>query len=52
MGLFVFLWALLLFIPGIIAAYRYALAPYLMAQYPEKGIRECVDESKALMRCV
>ena len=49
MGLFVFLWALLLFIPGIIAAYRYALAPYLMAQYPEKGIRECVDESKALM---
>lgn len=50
MGLFILLWALLLIIPGIIASYRYALAPYLMAQYPEKGIRECMNESKALMK--
>lgn len=49
MGLFIFLWGLLFIIPGIIAAYRYAMAPYLMAQYPEKGIRECVEDSKALM---
>lgn len=49
MGLFVFLWSLLLFIPGIIAAFRYAMAPYLMAQYPEMGIRQAVNESKRLM---
>ncbi|MEA5058766.1 MAG: DUF975 family protein, partial [Candidatus Pelethousia sp.] len=49
MGLFIFLWSLLFIIPGIIAAYRYAMAPYLMAQYPEKGIVECVQDSKALM---
>ena len=48
-GLFVFLWSLLLFVPGIIAAYRYRLAPYLMAQHPEMGIREAVNESKRLM---
>jgi len=48
-SLFVFLWSLLLVIPGIIASYRYAMAPYLMAQYPEKGIAECIADSKALM---
>lgn len=48
-GLFVFLWSLLLFIPGIIAAYRYAMAPYLMAQHPEMGIRQAVNESKRIM---
>ncbi|MCE5236614.1 MAG: DUF975 family protein [Clostridiaceae bacterium] len=50
MGLFVFLWSLLLFVPGIIAAYRYSMAPYLMAQHPEMGIRDAVRESKRLMR--
>ena len=49
MNLFIFLWSLLFFIPGIIAEYRYSMAPYLMAQDPTKGIRQCVDESKALM---
>jgi len=48
-GLFVFLWSLLLFIPGIIAAFRYSMAPYLMAQHPEMGIRQAVDESKRIM---
>ncbi len=49
MGLFIFLWSLLLIVPGIIASYRYALAPYLLAQYPEMGVREAVDRSKQLM---
>lgn len=44
--LFTFLWTLLLVIPGIIASYRYRLAPFLMAQNPGMGIREAVDESK------
>lgn len=49
MALFIFLWSLLFVIPGIIAAYRYAMAPYLMAQYPEMGIREAVERSKKMM---
>ena len=50
MALFITLWSLLLFIPGIIAAYRYAMAPYLMAQNPDMGIREAVNRSKELMQ--
>ncbi|MBQ7432327.1 MAG: DUF975 family protein [Lachnospiraceae bacterium] len=45
----VFLWSLLLVIPGIIAAYRYAMAPYLMAEYPDMGISEAIERSKELM---
>ena len=50
MMLFIFLWMLLFIIPGIIAAYRYAMAPYIMAQNPDIGIREAVDQSKAMMQ--
>ena len=49
MSLFTLLWTLLFVIPGIIAAYRYAMAPYIMAQDPNVGIREAVDRSKAMM---
>lgn len=48
-GLFTWLWSLLCFIPGIIAALRYSQAFYIMAEDPDKGIRECVNESKLLM---
>ncbi len=48
-SLFIFLWSLLLVIPGIIASYRYAMAPYIMAQNPDMGIREAVDISKDMM---
>lgn len=49
-NLFVFLWSLLFFIPGIIAAYRYALMPYLMAEFPELGALDAMRESKRLMK--
>ncbi|HOG01148.1 MAG: hypothetical protein BWY35_01342 [Firmicutes bacterium ADurb.Bin248] len=48
MALFILLWSLLLVIPGIVAGYSYRMAPYLMAEHPEMGIREAVDESKRL----
>lgn len=35
---------------AIMAAYRYTLAPYLMAENPEIGVRESVRQSKALMK--
>ena len=49
MGLLIFAWTLLLIIPGIIAVYRYAMAPYIMAQNPNIGVMEAIDQSKELM---
>lgn len=49
-SLFTFLWALLFIIPGIVASYRYALAPYLMAENPDIGVMEAIARSKELMR--
>ena len=49
-GLFVYLWSLLLVIPGIIASYRYAMMPYLMAEFPELSALDAMRESKRLMR--
>lgn len=47
--LFTLLWSLLLIVPGIIAAYRYSMAPYLMAENPELGVAEAVEMSKYMM---
>lgn len=49
-GIFTFLWALLFVIPGIIAAYRYRQAIYLLLEHPEMSAIECIRESKRLMR--
>lgn len=43
------LWYCLFVIPGIVASYRYAMAPYLMAENPDMGIVEAIEESKAMM---
>ena len=48
-GFFVFLWSLLFVIPGVIAAYRYAMMPYLMAEFPDLGVMDAMRESKRLM---
>lgn len=50
MLLFIILWTMLLVVPGIIAVYRYSMAAYLMAEYPDMGIREAVNRSKELMK--
>lgn len=42
-------WMLLLIIPGIVAAYRYAMAPYLMAEHPDMSATEAVEQSKRMM---
>lgn len=49
MSLFVMLWSLLFYIPGIIAALRYSQSFYILIENPDKSIRECVNESKELM---
>ena len=48
-SLLTFLWSLLFIIPGIIATYRYALAPYLMAENPDMSVMEAIARSKELM---
>ena len=47
MGIFVFLWSLLLVIPGIIATYRYRFAMYNLVENPDLGILEAINMSKA-----
>ena len=49
MGLFIFLWSLLFVIPGIIAAYRYAMAPYILADNPDIDAFEAIRRSKTMM---
>ena len=49
-SLLVALGGLLYVIPGIILAYRYALAIYILMDDPSKGVIQCMEESGALMR--
>ncbi|MCB6993639.1 DUF975 family protein [bacterium 210820-DFI.6.37] len=49
-GLFTALWTLLFIVPGIIAMIRYSQAFFILADNPEKGIMECISESKWMMR--
>ncbi len=48
-GLLTFLWSLLFVIPGIIAAYRYSMAVYIYIDDPNKGVMQCISESKEMM---
>jgi len=45
----IFLWSMLLIVPGIIAFYRYRLAYYILLDDPGKGAMQCINESKLLM---
>lgn len=47
--IFVFLWSLLLVIPGIIKMYAYSMAPYILADNPELTAREALSRSKEIM---
>lgn len=49
MNLYIFLWTLLLIVPGIIAAYSYRIAFYLMIDNPEIGVSEALKQSKEMM---
>lgn len=50
MSIFVILWSLLLIVPGIIAAIRYGMSFYILADNPEIGIMEAINRSKRMMR--
>lgn len=46
---FTFLWSLLFVIPGIYAAYGYAMTPYILLENPEMTANEAISASKELM---
>ena len=51
MALKIFLWSLLFIVPGIIAAFRYAMAPFILLDNPDMTITEAINESKKNMAC-
>ncbi len=47
-ALYTFLWSLLFLIPGIVKAYSYSMAMYVLAENKGKSARECIEESKKM----
>lgn len=47
---YIFLWSLLLIIPGIVASYSYAMAEYILAENPQLTPKEAIARSKELMQ--
>ncbi len=48
-SIFVFLWSLLLVIPGIIAAISYSQAFFILADNPASGAMEAINKSQKMM---
>ena len=49
MRIFLFLWSLLLFVPGVIKAISYSQAYYILAEHPEMSGKEALDASIEMM---
>ena len=49
-GLFTFLWSLLLIVPGIVKFYAYAMTPYILIDYPELSTNQAINLSKRMMK--
>lgn len=47
---YIFLWSLLLIIPGIIKAYAYRMVPYILADNPNIGVNEAITLSNEMTR--
>ena len=48
-GFYVFLWTLLLVIPGIIKTYEYRMVDYILAEHPDMPTREVLNLSRQMM---
>lgn len=49
-GIKTFLWGLLFIVPGIIASYRYAMAPYILVEHPQMSASQAIEASKHIMK--
>lgn len=50
MSIFIFLWSLLLIIPGIIKSYSYSMAGFIMSENPEISAKEAMEVSMRMMK--
>lgn len=48
--IFIFLWSLLFFIPGIVKSYSYAMSYYIKLDHPELGANDCITASRRMMK--
>jgi len=48
-SIFIFLWSLLLFVPGVIKAISYSQAYYILAEHPEMSGKEALEASVSMM---
>lgn len=48
--LYCFLWSFLFVIPGIIKQYQYYFVPWIVAEYPEIGVKEAMNISSGMTR--
>jgi uncharacterized membrane protein len=48
--IFIFLWSLLLIIPGIIKSYAYRMVPYILADNPNIGAEKAIELSNEMTR--
>ncbi len=48
-GIYTFLWALLLIVPGIMKAYSYAMTDYILVDNPELSDDRAISKSKEMM---
>ncbi len=49
MNIYIFLWSLLLIVPGIIKSFSYALTPYILLEHPELENNAAIERSMAMM---
>ena len=49
-GLFTYLWTLLLIVPGIIKSLSYSMSMYVLAENKGKSARECIKESMEMTK--
>ena len=49
-ALYTFLWSLLFYIPGIVKAISYSMAPYILMDNPGITVGEAIDESKRITK--
>ncbi len=49
MGFFTLLWSILLIIPGIIKSISYSMSMYILAENPQMGALDAINESKNMM---
>ncbi len=47
--IYIFLWTLLLIVPGIIKSYSYAMSSYILAEHPELSGEEAICRSMQMM---